>query len=370
MNRIGLYVHIPFCDGKCPYCDFYSLPSYTPLVLDDYTAALINSISQWAEMTGSVADTVYFGGGTPSLLGAHRLHRLMLHIRDEFSVADDAEITMEVNPSRDLSEVITAFSYSGGNRLSIGMQSAHDSELHLLGRRHTRDDVQRTVSAAHNAEINNISLDLMLGVSLSTVDSVCSSVDFAAELGARHISAYMLKVEPNTPYGHCTPSLPDDDLTADMYLAAMERLDAHGYAQYEISNTAVRGYESRHNLKYWLSEPYIGIGPAASSYWRNQRFTYDRDISSFMRGEQPKLDADTDMPVGSVEEYACLRLRLREGIEEKAFFPRFGYPIPLRWRERAADLPTQLVVCDELGIRLTRQGFLVSNLLIRHILGE
>lgn len=370
MRSVGLYVHIPFCDGKCPYCDFYSLPSSTPTMLDDYTDALIHSVSYWADKSGASADTVYFGGGTPSLLGAHRLERLLLHIRERFSVSDDAEITMEVNPSRELSDVLRAFYGAGGNRLSIGMQSAHDGELRLLGRHHTPQDVEKTVLTAQNVGLDNISLDLMLGIPASTIESVRHSVDFAADLGARHISAYMLKIEPNTAYGRCPPPLPDDDMTADMYMAAMDRLDARGYTQYEISNAAVAGFESRHNLKYWLSDPYIGIGPAASSYWGDQRFTYSRDISSFLRGDAPSTDAATSIGVSSEEEYACLRLRLRQGIEEKAFSARFGHSISPLWRERAAALPSALIICDEQGIRLTRQGFLVSNSLIRHIFDE
>ncbi len=369
MGSIGAYLHIPFCDGKCPYCDFYSLSSLTPLLLDDYTDALIRSITYWSEATAATADTVYFGGGTPSLLGAHRIERVLSCVRDRFSVSPDAEITMEVNPSRELTDILCAFASHGGNRLSIGMQSAHEDELRLLGRRHTREDVQRAVVSAQKAGIDNISLDVMLGVPASTIDSVCQSVDTAVELGARHVSAYMLKIEPNTPYGRCTPSLPDDDMAADMYLAAMERLDSHGFAQYEISNAAILGYESRHNLKYWLSEPYIGIGPAASSFFNNRRFTYSRDISSFMRGDLPSMDSATAIGVGSEEEYACLRLRLRDGITESEFRNRFGHSIPSEWYDRALTLPRSLVVCDD-GIRLTRQGFLVSNLLIGHIFDE
>lgn len=370
MDPIGVYLHVPFCDGKCPYCDFYSLSSPTPSLLDAYTDALIRSVEYWADETQASADTVYFGGGTPSLLGPHRVARVLSAVRSMFRVKDDAEITLEVNPSRELSDVLSAFYEEGGNRLSIGMQSAHETELRLLGRRHTYEDVQRTVQAAQQIGITNISLDIMLGVSGSTIDSVRRSVDAAVELGARHVSAYMLKIEPNTAYGRVTPDLPDDDTTADMYLAAMDRLDSHGFGQYEISNAALAGFESRHNLKYWQSEPYIGIGPAASSYWKGHRFTYCRDTSSFMRGEPPITDSVTAIAVGSEEEYACLRLRLRDGIVEREYRDRFGSAIPAIWRERANALPSSLVICDGEGIRLTRQGFLVSNSLIGHIFDE
>lgn len=367
MSAIGLYLHIPFCNGKCPYCDFYSLSRPDPLLLDDYTDALARSISDWSQRIDASVDTVYLGGGTPSLLGAVRLSRVLRCVRDRFSVSSDAEVTMEVNPSQDLTDVLNAFCDAGGNRLSVGMQSSDDEELRLLGRAHRVQDVERTVQTAQRIAIDNISLDIMLGISGSTVDSVRRSVDTAANLGARHVSAYMLKIEPNTPFGRCVPTLPDDDATADMYLAAMDRLDEYGYSQYEISNTAIRGYESRHNLKYWLSEPYIGIGPAASSYYGGARFTYARDIAAFMRGDMPQRDADTDIAVDSMQEFACLRLRLRDGVEESAFSARFGCSIPKEWRRSASMLPRSLVVNDEEGIRLTREGYLVSNLLIGHI---
>lgn len=367
MSAIGLYLHIPFCNGKCPYCDFYSLSNADSLLVDNYVESLLRAASYWAETSGVAVDTVYLGGGTPSLLGAERLFRLLRGVHDCFSVSSDAEITMEVNPSQNLTDVLSAFYDGGGNRLSVGMQSSDDDELRLLGRNHRILDVKRTVRTAQSIGIDNISLDMMLGISGSTIESVRRTVDTAAELGAKHVSAYMLKIEPNTSFGRCAPTLPDDDETADMYLAAMERLDEMGYAQYEISNTAISGYESRHNLKYWLSEPYIGIGPAASSHYGGTRFTYARDIASFMRGDMPLRDADTDIAVDSMEEFACLRLRLREGIENHAFITRFGRSIPDEWRSRALNLPQSLVICDDRGIRLTREGFLVSNLLIRHI---
>ncbi len=370
VNTIGVYLHIPFCDGKCPYCDFYSLPTPTPLLLDEYTDAMVRAIAYWSSVTQSTADTVYFGGGTPSLLGAQRLSRILSSVRAAFHVPQDAEVTMEVNPTRDLSDVLRAFSDEGGNRLSVGMQSIHEKELRLLGRRHSQQDVERTVACAQSVGLHNISLDVMLGVSASSIESTCQSIDAAVKMGARHLSAYMLKIEPNTVYGRCAPPLPDDDATADMYLAAIERLDSHGFIQYEISNAALPGFESRHNLKYWNSDPYIGIGPAASSYWDGHRFTYTRDISAFLRGDMPMADASTAIGVGSEQEYACLRLRLRDGIDEDEFSRRFGHAIPSIWRDRATRLPRELVVNDSSGIRLTRQGFLVSNLLIGHIFDE
>ena len=372
MESIGLYIHIPFCVSKCPYCDFHSAAIGTPLqaeaALDAYTAALLRSMEEWAHRLPVTADTLYFGGGTPSLLGGERLARVIAAAQRHFAL-NAAEITLEANPADDLADTLSAFAAAGGNRLSLGMQSAVPAELTLLGRRHTPADVAHTVADAHRAGIENISLDVMLGVGGQTVSSACYSVDTAVDLGATHLSAYLLKIEPNTPYGACPPDLPSEDDTVDLYLAAFERMAAHGYRQYEISNAALPNCESRHNLKYWLSQPYLGLGPAASSCIGGHRFTYPRDTAAFVAGNLPVEDPCDGAPVGSAEEYALLRLRLAEGLSAAAFAHRFGTPLPTEWVRRATALPASLVVADGEGIRLTRDGFLLSNTLISRIIG-
>ena len=371
MESIGLYIHIPFCVSKCPYCDFHSAALGTPLqaqaALDAYVDGLARSLALWAQRLPATADTLYFGGGTPSLLGGDRLARVIAEARRLFGLAD-AEITLEANPADDLADTLSAFAAAGGNRLSLGMQSAIPAELRLLGRRHTPADVARTVADARRAGIENLSLDVMLGVSGQTVASACASVDAVADLGATHISSYLLKIEPNTPYGACPPDLPDEDAAVDLYLAAFERMEHHGYRQYEISNAALPGRESRHNLTYWLSQPYLGIGPAASSCIGGKRFTYPRDTAYFLAGGDPVEDPCDGAPVGSAEEYALLRLRLTDGLSAADFHTRFGTPLPAEWLTRAAQLPASLVVADADGIRLTRDGFLLSNTLISRII--
>jgi len=371
MVPIGLYLHTPFCVSKCPYCDFHSAPPSSGAELDAYTAALLAAMDCFAAKRPLQADTLYFGGGTPSLLGGERLAALIRRADDRFGLLSNVpEITLEANPADNLADTLVAFAAAGGNRLSLGMQSAHPAELAALGRRHTPADVARTVADAHRAGITNISLDIMLGISGQTIATALESVERAADLGATHISAYLLKIEPGTPYGACPPPLPDEDETAELYLAVMERLDDLGYRQYEISNTAHSGCESRHNLKYWDSRPYLGLGPAASSCLDGRRFTYPRDTAHFMAGGSPAEDPATDTSVGSPEEYALLRLRLTAGLSAADFAARFGSPLPAAWRRRAAALPRNLVVADDGGIRLTREGFLLSNTLTSHILCE
>ena len=370
METIGLYLHTPFCVSKCPYCDFHSAPPSSTAEMDAYTAALLTAIDRWGEKDLQ-ADTLYFGGGTPSLLGGERLEVLIRRADDRFGLlSHNPEITLEANPADNLADTLASFAAAGGNRLSLGMQSVHPMELAVLGRRHTPADVTRTIADAHKAGITNISLDIMLGISGQTTASALESVERAAAWGATHISAYLLKIEPDTPYGACPPPLPDEDATAELYLAVMERLDALGYRQYEISNTAHPGCESRHNLKYWDSRPYLGLGPAASSCLGGRRFTYPRDTAYFMGGGAPVDDPATDTPVGSAEEYALLRLRLTEGLSAADYAARFGTPMPAAWVERAASLPRNLVAVGEDGIRLTREGFLLSNTLTTHILCE
>lgn len=370
MRPIGLYVHVPFCLSKCPYCDFYSLAKPTDEQLDAYAARLCAALDEWAvRLPDTTVDTLYFGGGTPALLGGERLAAVIDRARMRFGLAD-AEITLEVNPADDLHDTFAAFAAAGGNRLSLGMQSACTQELAVLGRRHTPADVERTVADAHSVGIENISLDVMLGISGQTETSARHSARVAATLGVSHVSAYLLKVEPNTPYGRHTPPLPDEDAAADLYLAAMDELDRLGYRQYEISNVALVGRESRHNLKYWRSEPYLGIGPAASSCLDGRRFAYPRDLVGFMNGAEPLDEPVGSIAVGSPTEYALLRLRLAEGIAAAEYAARFGEELPDAWRERAKALPSTLVRQDAAGIRLTREGFLLSNTLLTHILTE
>ncbi len=374
---IGLYIHIPFCASKCPYCDFYSLTGQTPEVMDGYTDALIRSLGEWsARLEGVLADTLYFGGGTPSLLGSDRLARIMEAARRRFGL-ENAEITLEANPGDELYEVFSAFSAAGGNRVSLGMQSADEGQLAFLGRRHRPQDVSKAVESARSAGIGNISLDLMLGLPGQTVESIVSAVSEAVRLDVRHISAYMLKIEDGTPFysRRDSLSLPDDDRVAELYLAACQTMEMFGYKQYEISNYAKPGFESRHNLKYWKLDPYLGIGAAAHSFLDGKRFYYPHDVQGFIDGVQPLPERQgennkaSSIEEAGEQEYMMLRLRLAEGLNNEEFSKRFGHPIPSEVYERAGQLPQQLLTADPTGIRLNRFGFLLSNTVISHLIG-
>ncbi|MDD2361477.1 MAG: radical SAM family heme chaperone HemW [Oscillospiraceae bacterium] len=369
-NPIGLYIHIPFCISKCPYCDFYSLTDINPDILNSYTHTVVESIEQWhKKLEGVTADTLYLGGGTPSLLGGERISRI-IRAAGCF-IIENAEITMEANPADGLDDVFAAFSAVGGNRISIGMQTANDNQLEFLGRRHRHQDVVKAVEAAKSAGINNISLDVMLGLKGQTVSSVTSTLCEAHNLGATHISAYMLKVEEGTPFykNQDELCLPDDDTVAELYLSACQTLESFGFEQYEMSNFALPGFQSRHNLKYWNADPYLGIGPAAHSFIDGRRFYYTRDQDGFIKGSPPVDEQSSDTyPNAGETEYLMLRLRLNRGIKYKEFEERFGHAVPKGVTVRAASLPNKLAVVDSDGIHLTPDGFLVSNTLITRIL--
>lgn len=256
---------------------------------------------------------------------------------------------------------------AGVTRLSIGLQSADDGELRLLGRRHTAAQARQAVRDAQAAGFANISLDLMLAIQLQTEDSLRRSVEFCAECGVQHVSAYLLKVERGTPYDRRRDKLrlPGEDETAELYLLACRELEQYGFAQYEISNFARKGKESRHNLKYWNDEEYFGAGPSAHSFLDGARYYYPPDLAAFLGGREPVREGSG----GSFEEYAMLRLRLADGLRGDECRARFGHGIPPEYRERAEKYAgAGLLTCGDDAIRLTPRGFLVSNALIGEIL--
>lgn len=362
---IGLYLHIPFCRSKCPYCDFYSMRGNAAQT-DAYVAALCRKISESAEALQCKADSLYIGGGTPSALGAKRLKALVDQAKADF-LTDGAEITVECNPYGLSPDFFAVLAEAGVNRVSIGLQSAVDSERRALGRLSDADGVRAAVLSAQRAGIANISLDVMLGIPRQTAQTLAETLDFCLSLGVPHVSAYILKIEAGTPFEkrRDTLSIPDDDQTADLYLQLCETLTQNGILQYEISNFARPGSESRHNLKYWHCEEYLGLGPAAHSFLEGRRFYYPRDLRGFLDGKPPVPDGTG----GDFTEYAMLALRLCEGLSEKKVQTRFGHGIPQEMRSRAAPLAAHgLLVSDESGIRLTRTGFLVSNAVLAELL--
>jgi len=363
----GVYVHVPFCISKCPYCDFYSVPLPDDTILDAYAAEVCRRIGHSLTFE---ADTLYFGGGTPSLLGGERLAAIIRTARQS-GLTDTAEITLEANPADRLYDTFAAFAQAGGNRVSMGMQSATAEGLRSLGRRHTLTELDTAVADLHQAGICNLSLDIMLATPSQTNNDIDLAVTRCRDYGAAHVSAYLLKLEPHTPFGQHPPVLPDEDTAADLYLHACDALEKAGYRQYEISNFAKDGLHSRHNLKYWTGEPYLGIGPAAHGFVGGKRYEMPRSLNAFLSGDEPQAALpDEDIPAGSDIEWAMLRLRLTEGIDKGAYEKRFSRPFPAAWSRAAECLPRSLVSADDARIALTRDGFLLSNTLISRILWD
>ncbi len=373
---LGLYIHIPFCRQKCGYCDFYSL-SGSDERMDAYCKALIAHLTETAPQAAKHSvDTVYFGGGTPSLLGEKRLREILKCIDKRYRVTKDAEITLEANPdSANDWRALRALRKAGFNRISLGMQSADDAELREIGRIHTMDQVRQAVDAARKARFDNLSLDLIYGLPHQTLEGWRRNLEAAVALTPQHLSCYGLKVEEGTPlYARReTAGLPGDEEQAEMYLAAVETARRFGFFQYEISNFARLGYESRHNLKYWQLGEYAGFGPGAHSDFGGVRYAYERDLEGYIRGvlegapllseceRIPPLDRDT--------EYLMLGLRTVAGIQPKVF--------ERRYRRKFDCFRPFLERCRQSGYaveesngswHLTPQGFLLSNQIIGEML--
>lgn len=364
MKNIGLYLHIPFCKSKCPYCDFYSF-SGKDAQKDEYTSVLKDRIVSSISTLQCKVDTLYIGGGTPSVLGAKNLATLVNTCK--FFLTDNAEITVECNPYG-LDEDFFKILYDCGvNRISLGLQSAVDSERRILGRLSDRNQVENAVKTAQKVGFENITLDVMLGVPNQTEKSLSETLDFCVSLGVPHISAYMLKLEENTHFykNQHKYNFPDDDLTADLYLQMCETLENQGITQYEISNFAKRGFESQHNLKYWHCEEYLGLGPSAHSFLDGKRFYFDRDFQAFMNGNSPIDDGFG----GDFTEYAMLNLRLVEGLNEDKVLKRFEHKIPKEIYEKSQIfIDNGYMITDNTFLKLTRKGFLLSNSILSEIL--
>lgn len=365
MKPIGAYIHIPFCVKKCPYCDFYSLPLNKGLV-DEYVSSLCKNIKDMSKIYDREIDSIYFGGGTPNLIGTDNIGRILEAVHCGFKILNP-EITVEINPSAHTSIDFRKLKNTGVNRLSIGMQSINDDELFNLGRRHNSHDIKQTLYKSKNAGFYNISLDIMLALPNQKNENLINSLSFCVENNLPHVSVYLLKIEKNTDFYKIknTLPLPDEERAADLYLLASNYLASRGYEHYEISNFCKKGMESRHNLKYWNCDEYLGFGPSAHSFMDGKRFYYQRSIKKFIENPVHIMDSSA----GYAEEFCMLRLRLAQGIKSEEYKKRFGRKIPNIYYDRARKyVDLGLVSTDESGIKLTPQGFLVSNALIVNII--
>ncbi len=357
---VGIYIHVPFCAKKCPYCDFYSC-GYSRRIAEDYADGIIRDIENFPDKP--TADTIYFGGGTPSLIQSELIGKILQSIYKKFPI-NSPEITLEVNPCTVDKNKLLLYKQMGVNRLSIGAQSTNDDELKLLGRIHDSETTRKTILTAADAGFDNISCDLMLGIPGQTVESLENSIYKLSDLPVRHISSYILKIEKDTPFENekIIKQMPDDDFVSDMYLHAVKILNNLSFEQYEISNFAQKGYDSRHNLKYWRCNEYVGFGPAAHSFYNGQRYCYPSDLSSFIKYPLEKII--TDSSPADENERIMLGLRLSEGIDLKDFPDKKNYILS----KAVAFEKAGLMISTADKLRLTPEGFLLSNSIIAEII--
>lgn len=374
-DKLGIYIHIPFCRSKCDYCDFYSLAGRDDR-MDQYQKALLSHIKETAPLAQDFpVDTIYIGGGTPSYYGAKRLKELLGVIRKLYKVEKDAEVTVECNPDSVDVKSLKILRKAGVNRLSMGMQSANACELERIHRIHTPQQVNEAATAARKAGFTNLSLDLIYGLPGQTMDSWKATVEHALSLIPQHLSCYGLKVEEGTPLAARVAQgevLPDDDQQADLYLWTVGRLERAGYPQYEISNFAKPGFASRHNLRYWLTQPYIGFGPGAHSDFGGRRYSFVRDLDAYIQGVLQGGDIIDESEIipkrERCGEYLMLRLRTVQGINEQeyrsTYFMDFA-PLQARLEQfRAQGWAEQ----TDGRWHFTPKGFLLSNQLISDLL--
>lgn len=375
----GIYLHIPFCKSRCSYCDFATDVYRDSGSVERYVNALIREISLFHPVPGvpralerkpehsPLIDTVYFGGGTPSLLEPGQVARILGAVRDKFEVPADAEITMEMNPATVSAETLAAYRKLGVNRASFGVQTFNDRDLKLLARGHDANDARETFRLLREAGFANISFDLIAGLPGQTLDDWGRNLDEALTMQPEHLSLYLLEIHQGTPLAEQVRSgrrpMPDEEVAAGMYEMLLDKTAAAGYVQYEISNFARPGFESRHNTKYWRLEPVYGFGVSAHSFDGVQRYSNERDTAKYVKGIEQSGGAEVSRESNDIaSEFVFLGLRLNEGVELAEYRERFGKDLGETHRnklKRLADAGLVNLTGDNL--RLTRKGMLFSN---------
>ncbi|MBR6514712.1 MAG: radical SAM family heme chaperone HemW [Clostridia bacterium] len=377
MKRLGLYLHFPFCKNKCAYCDFYSVVGYDKV--EKYMDALMLQCEDYSVSCEPYAiDSIFLGGGTPTIVPQKQMCDLVDCIYDNFNVTVDAEVTIEANPATVTQGQLKSYVKAGINRLSIGAQSACNNELKALSRIHTFEEFEHTFKMARKAGFKNINIDLMYGIPEQTMESFKKSLKEIVSLDAEHISLYNLKIEDSTPFGAIRDSLPlpDEDVEFAMYEYAIDYLTRKGYVQYEISNFAKKGYECKHNMKYWTCQEYLGLGTAAHSYFRNTRFSFIKDIDSFVAAIEDPDNGNvitdenyTISPSERVGEYIMLSLRLNRGININEFKRLFDMDFEKMFEDLLpAYVGSGFMDKTAVGYAFTPKGMYVSNYILSSML--
>ncbi|HRI02368.1 MAG TPA: radical SAM family heme chaperone HemW [Pyrinomonadaceae bacterium] len=363
----GIYLHIPFCKSRCSYCDFATDVWRSSNAVERYVDAICSEVRNSKFEIRNLADTIYFGGGTPSLLNPAQIEKILNSVLSEFSVANECEITMEMNPATVTPESLAAYRALGVNRASFGVQTFDDRALKLLARGHDANDARLTFKMLRDAGFDNVSFDLIAGLPGQTLDVWQRNLAEAIAMSPEHLSLYLLEIHEGTPLAEQLRSnrqpQPDPELAAEMYEVMLDRLSAAGYKQYEISNFSKPGYESRHNSKYWTLDPVFGFGVSAHSFDGEQRYANERDTAKYVEliGNRASTENYRET-IDIASEYVFLGLRLENGIDLRQYRERFGKDLLARYRDEIELLrDSGLVEIADDRIKLTRKGKLYSN---------
>ena len=365
----GVYLHIPFCKSRCSYCDFATDIYRNEDDVDRYIATLVSEIENFRPSRGRIlnADTIYFGGGTPSLLSSDQIGKILGAVKTKFDIDLGPEITMEMNPATVTPETLRSYKSLGVNRASFGVQTFNDRALKLLARGHDANDARQTYRMLRDAGFENVSFDLIAGLPGQTVADWKRNLTEAIALSPEHLSLYLLEIHEGTPLAEQVRSgrrpMPDEDLAAEMYELMCEKLTTAGYEHYEISNFAKPGFESRHNTKYWTLESVYGFGVSAHSFDGFQRYSNERDTAKYVEQIATSSSAEVSREwIDHESEFIFLGLRLDRGIDIKEFKERFGTDLVEKHHAVISELRDQgLVDLTVRSVRLTRKGRLFSN---------
>ena len=368
---VGLYLHVPFCVRKCSYCDFCSFPISQCDWVDSYINALITDIRSYKDERISL-DSIYFGGGTPSILSPDCFERIVRSISECFEIMPDCEFTVEANPGTLDDVKLKAFHQLGVNRLSLGLQSIHKNELKKLGRIHSYEDFLKSYSLAREIGFDNINVDLMYAIPEQTIDSFKDTLESVITLGPHHISLYGLIIEEGTSFyrNFDTLNLPGEDNECNMYSLACDIMRKAGFNHYEISNYALCGKESRHNLKYWHCDEYIGVGLSAHSCFKGSRYANPDNVDEYLADPKGRICYEkTDSQDERAYEYVMLGLRLGNGFSLDEFKEKFGYDF-LSGREQTVRglLSAGYAVINGSRLALTERGMYVSNAILTDLI--
>jgi len=377
----GIYIHIPFCERKCIYCDFYSVENLN--LIDRFTESLLKEIEIFSIeadfFNDSIFDTIYFGGGTPSLLEPAQIEKILNKLSQSFKISSNPEITLETNPGTVDKRKLLEFKNLGVNRISFGVQSFFDDDLKFLGRIHTGEDAFKCVNDSFEVGFENVSIDLIFGLPGQTVEKWLENLKFAVSLNVPHISAYNLIVERGTPlhelFSLGKVEIPEDEIQAQLYERTIDFLENAGYVHYEVSNYAFEGFECRHNLKYWQYENYIGFGPSAHSFWINKRWWNFANLNKYINaldlGKIPVANFEILDEEKMIEEFIYLCLRSK-GINVARFKGKFGFEFV------DGDIKDEIEELERAGyinieddfIKLTPKGFLLCDEIVLRLISK